>query len=1157
MKKKWRSGLIALCLSFAMAVFVGCGEDDGDKDNTGGTTSVEQSIIGEETPVTYTVTYEANGGAFSNGATSITVTVEGNSKLTAPESPSRKNYSFSGWQNSNEMWDFATDTVTGNITIYATWKQQSAIILSVDGASMEEKEIFMLVDGETDSVSLADKVICSDDSTWRLYYDKLGQTEIPTKMAAGMKGYLQDGSNEFYIVVTSKDGVQVNVYELDVFRSFPVSVYYMDEEKLLDLSYANAGYEYTVDYVPQIKGYTFNYWETLDGTRYQTQKLWAGLHLYANKTPNTYTVTYDVNGGDELSATTKTLTYEDFYALAKPTRTGYTFLGWSYDGALLTDGNGESIGVWNIATDVTLTAEWEANDYMVTLNTTQGGTVTGNGEHKYDSYVTITASTNSGYAWLGWYDSEDNRVTEEQSYTFQMGFAVSYTAKWIKAPTLTSDNTSAGTVSKLNGRYNVGDKVTATAYTNSGYTFIGWYNGETLLTNELSYTFEMPTETATYTAKWCKVTLSSNNTSAGTVSTLSGKYKVGEEVTATAYTNSGYTFIGWYNGETLLTNDLSYTFKMSAENVTYTAKWCKVTLVSNNTSAGTVSTLSGQYKVGEEVTATAYTNNGYVFVGWYNGNELLTSELSYTFKMPAESVTYTANWIVVPVTLECNDANAGSVSSLNGQYKVGDETTVTAYTNIGYVFTGWYNGEELLTSEPSYTFEILATNVTYTAKWSLVDGMELFHFTSSVGYCKITSLKDETLTDIVIPDCVTSIGEGAFEDCDNLTSIEIPGSVKSIGDDAFYKCRGLADIYITDLTAWCNISFEHCDSNPLCYGENLYLKNKLVTELVIPAGVTHIKKYSFYGYGGLTSIEIPDSVKSIGAYAFYNCSELKSVLMGNGVTSIGDGAFENCDGLTSIYITDLTAWCNISFGAWVSNPLYYAGNLYLNNELVTELIIPDGITYIKKEAFEGCSGLTSIEIPDGVRSIASHAFWRCSGLTSVVIGNGVRSIGEDAFRDCDGLTSIKIPNSVTSIGEGAFDDCDNLTSIEIPDSITSIASYTFVGCNKLTSIEIPDSVTSIGDEAFRYCDGLTSVTIGNGVTSIGHRAFSYCDSLTSVAIGNGVTSIGSSAFYNCDGLTSITFNGTTAEWYAIEKGVGWNTSVPATVVVCTNGKVAI
>ena len=241
--------------------------------------------------------------------------------------------------------------------------------------------------------------------------------------------------------------------------------------------------------------------------------------------------------------------------------------------------------------------------------------------------------------------------------------------------------------------------------------------------------------------------------------------------------------------------------------------------------------------------------------------------------------------------------------------------------------------------------------------------------------------------------------------------------------------------------------------------------------------------------------------------------------------------------------------------------LYSSNNkdAYVGNIIIPESTTYNGTTYsvtsIGKNAFHGCSGLTSVTIPNSVTSIGDGAFANCSGLTSVVVDknngtydsrdncnaiietstnklivgcknttipNSVTSIGDYAFSYCSGLTSVTIPNSVTSINEYAFSGCYGLTSVTIPNSVTSIGEYAFSGCSGLTSVTIPNSVTYIGGYTFSRCSGLTSVTIPNSVTSIGESAFDYCSGLTSVTIPNSVTSIGKCAFYGCSGLTSVT-----------------------------------
>ncbi len=272
---------------------------------------------------------------------------------------------------------------------------------------------------------------------------------------------------------------------------------------------------------------------------------------------------------------------------------------------------------------------------------------------------------------------------------------------------------------------------------------------------------------------------------------------------------------------------------------------------------------------------------------------------------------------------------------------------------------------------------------------------------------------------------------------------------------------------------------------------------------------------------GVGAIDFDTPITTIGKYAFYNCDSLTSVTIPDSVTTIGEDAFRYCSSLTSVYISDISAWCNISFSGSYSNPLSNGCNLYLNNELVTDLTIPDSVTTIGNYAFRDCDSLTSVTIPDSVTTIGIYAFAYCSSLTSVTIPDSVTTIGDRAFDGCTSLTSITIPDSVTTIGKYTFYNCSSLTSVDIPDSVTTIGDTAFTLCSSLTSVTIPDSVTTIGDSAFGWCS-LTSVTIGDSVTTIGNSAFRDCYDLTSVTIPDSVTTIGGSAFLYCSSLTSVT-----------------------------------
>ena len=405
----------------------------------------------------------------------------------------------------------------------------------------------------------------------------------------------------------------------------------------------------------------------------------------------------------------------------------------------------------------------------------------------------------------------------------------------------------------------------------------------------------------------------------------------------------------------------------------------------------------------------------------------------------------------------------------------------------------------------------------------------------------------------IIPNSVTSIGEGAFKGCSNLTSIVIPNSVTHIGYIAFYGCSNLTSIVIPNsVTGISGSVFSDCNSltsiiveagnpyydsrdncNAIIWTANNTL-NAGCQNTIIPNSVTSIGYGAFSGCSNLTSIVIPNSVTRIEEAAFWDCSNLTSIVIPNSVTSIGYGAFKGCSSLTSIVIPNSVTSIGYSpsFGCLspfqgcssLTSIIVEAGNPKYDsrdncnalietatNTLIAgcqNTIIPNSVTNIKRLAFYECNKLTSIEIPNSVTSIGYGAFKGCSSLTSIVIPNSVTSIGEVAFSGCSSLTSIFIPNSVTSIVERAFYGCSSLTSIIVEagnpgydsrdncNAIIKTASKTLIaGCQNTI---IPNSVTSIGEVAFSGCSSLTSIEIPNSVKNIGEYAFAYCKNLNKV-----------------------------------------------------------
>lgn len=271
------------------------------------------------------------------------------------------------------------------------------------------------------------------------------------------------------------------------------------------------------------------------------------------------------------------------------------------------------------------------------------------------------------------------------------------------------------------------------------------------------------------------------------------------------------------------------------------------------------------------------------------------------------------------------------------------------------------------------------------------------------------TIKDGTLTaytgtekDVVIPDNlgIKHIDMFAFTNCEAVVTVAIPANVEYIDSEAFFGASSLT-----------SISVAAGNANYTSVGGVLFSKDKtkIVTypyvktgDYTIPAGVTEILPYAFYGCRNLPSVTIPEGVETIGEAAFEGCEMLKEINVPASVKRLENTAFGQCRELTAIKVSSVNA--------------DYAGadGVLFSNDMTMLLCYPSGR-----------SG--SYKVPSSVKTIGYCAFNNSPSLFGVTIPLGVTTIESGAFLNCTALTKVIVSSTVTNINDDAFGNCPNVT----------------------------------------------------------------------------------------------------------------------------------
>ena len=351
----------------------------------------------------------------------------------------------------------------------------------------------------------------------------------------------------------------------------------------------------------------------------------------------------------------------------------------------------------------------------------------------------------------------------------------------------------------------------------------------------------------------------------------------------------------------------------------------------------------------------------------------------------------------------------------------------------------------------------------------------------------------EELTEIKIPDTVTTIAKSAFFRDKSLRAANLPDSLQLIDKNAFWGCVSLEKIVLPEKCTVLDFAFAFCEG----------------AKEIVPNACSMKNEGVFRNCISLESIKIPIATEGIYRLVFENCKKLKKVVLNEGLESLHGDAFRGCaieeifiprsvrhvyspfecENLKNIFVDPENE--NLSS---VDGVLYSEGKRRLEQfprGREGEFVVPESVVYIESQAFEYCTRLTKIIIPNNVKFLGFESFYGCESLQKVSIGDCIAKIGERTFAYCESLSSVEMGKGVETIENEAFYRCENLTSVKFSSSLNWIGPRAFAQCKALTEVHIPDSLKSFNRKAFEGCINLTTLTIPEWLESSRYDIMAY------------------------------------------------------------------
>ena len=417
---------------------------------------------------------------------------------------------------------------------------------------------------------------------------------------------------------------------------------------------------------------------------------------------------------------------------------------------------------------------------------------------------------------------------------------------------------------------------------------------------------------------------------------------------------------------------------------------------------------------------------------------------------------------------------------------------------------------------------------------------------------------------LIFPESLTSIGIKAFYGS-GLTDITIPNKVSTLGESCFAENKNLQTVFVGS----------GCQILP----KNIFSGCSSLKQVHLSAGLLTIDDAVFANCTAMESISIPGTVAQVGnlqwwkyktdcsELPFYNCTSLKRVRFEDGVQPIvfgshnyggnstsqnylayNKGLFSSCP-LEEVYVgRNITYLKNVDY-SFESYPHAYGYSAFYDQPKLAKITISPSVTKIAPYLFYKNAAITMTELPK-VKEIGRSAFEECSKLTTLNLGQALEIVGDCAFQNCTNVTKLTFPDATTAIGSSAFARCSSVTEITVGQGLKSVGDYSFFDCGSFTALVLPDKFTTMGGSAFEGCRKLTNAKLGQSLTSVPNNAFKNCIALSEMNLPATVKSIGDQAFYNDSTIAVVTMR---EGLETIGNEVFWNNSgvrsfvIPGTV----------